>query len=403
MIWRESKPWLVPALVALSFTMIIAVFVKMIPTSNTWSFVDQVQGEDNSTSAIFKTLTINPQGDQRFMHAASIVPTHEGVLAVWYSGTYEGSRDAEITSSRFDGNNWSGTSAIANSDSLEDEIGLHVKSVANPVAFRHQNGELWLAFAVSRLSGWATCEILLKRSHDNGRTWSPATRLYASPFANISHLSKSPPVQMTGGLLGLPVYHEFLAKYPVFLVIDGKGRVVDKRRMGEGGYVGFQPTIVTKSETSAVAFFRRLRNNAPSIMMTKTEDAGQTWSTAVATNLPNPGGAVSAVRFESNRILLAFNDDPKLENNITLAVSDFEGVSWRRIGIVADEATEKSEKYKLTYPYILETQPGIFDLVFTRSPKAKYNHPKFKDEVERAIRHVRLSNEWIHTQVNRVQ
>lgn len=401
--WRINQTLLTIIFVSISFALITLVFLKMAPTSNTWSFTSNFQSRATATQPIFETLNVNPQGDKRFMHAASVVPIAEGIMAVWYSGTYEGSRDAEIISARFDGKNWQGKNVIANSDSLEDEIGLHVKSVANPVIFRHQNGELWLAFAASRLSGWATCEILLKRSQDNGNTWSPATRLYASPFANISHLSKSPPVHMTGGLIGLPIYHEFLAKYPVFLVIDAAGRVVDKRRMGEGGYVGFQPTIVTKSERSAVAFFRRLRDNAPSVMMTKTDDAGQTWSSAVATNLPNPGGAVSAVRFEKNQILLAFNDDPKLENNITLAVSDFDGMSWRRIGIVADEASEKSEKYKLTYPYILETQPGLFDLVFTKSPKRRYNQPNLKNEVERAIRHVRLNNEWIHSQLNKVQ
>jgi predicted neuraminidase len=401
--WRENNPWLATVLVVLSSSMIISILIKMSPTSQTWSFAQHVQAQDDSTRTIFETLNVNPQGEKRFMHAASVVKIPEGIMAVWYSGTYEGSRDAEIASSRFDGKNWHGMSPIANSDSLEDEIGLHVKSVANPVVFRHENGELWLVFAVSRLSGWATCEILLKRSQDDGKTWSPATRLYASAFANISHLTKSPPVQMNSGLIGLPVYHEFLAKYPVFLVIDASGRVVDKRRMGEGGYVGFQPTIVTKNEKSAVAFFRRLRDNTASVMMTKTEDAGQTWSTAVPTNLPNPGGAVSAVRFGNDQILLAFNDDPEFENNITLAVSDLEGLSWRRIGIIANEASEQSEKYKLTYPYLLETQPGLFDLVFTKSPKSEYNKPKFRDQIERAIRHVRISNEWINSQLSKVQ
>ena len=69
----------------------------------------------------------------------------------------------------------------------------------------------------------------------------------------MSHLTKSPPVLLSGGRIGLPAYEEMNWAFPVLLVLNDNGRVVDRRRMGNGGKVGFQPSIVVTGRTTAVA------------------------------------------------------------------------------------------------------------------------------------------------------
>ena len=103
---------------------------------------------------------------------------------------------------------------MTNSARVSRDIGITIKSLANPVPFRRSDNEIWLFFAASRLSGWATCEIELMRSFDNGVTWGPAERIYASPFFNLSHLTKSTPFLFSDGRIGLPVYQEISQKFP---------------------------------------------------------------------------------------------------------------------------------------------------------------------------------------------
>ena len=192
------------------------------------------------------------------------------------------------------------------------------------------------------------------RSRDNGLTWGPAERLYASPFLNISHLTKSSPVLLSGGRIGLPAYQQINRKFPVMLVLNESGRIVDRRRIGNGGEVGYQPSIVVTGRTTAIALIRRLRNSSlKKVLVSRTSDGGQTWSIPVPTNLPNPCGALSAIRYDDGHILLAFNDDPEIEHDVSLAISDLQGKEWQRLGALV-RVTSPTDKELVMYPYLIE-------------------------------------------------
>jgi predicted neuraminidase len=270
---------------------------------------------------------------------------------------------------------------VTNSTRVSHDIGITIKSLANPVPFRRSDKEIWLFFAASRLSGWATCEIAMTRSFDNGLTWQPAERIYASPFFNMSHLTKSVPILFSDGRIGLPVYQEMNRKFPVLVVLNQDGRVIDRRRMGHGGKIGYQPSIVPTGPSTAIAFVRRLKSRLPrSILMSRTADGGKTWTPPRPIDLPNPGGPISAIRYDQSRILLAFNDDPDTERNITLALTDLNGKSFQRVGVVARMEVNE-EKYTVAYPYLIASAPGQFDIVYSRPLKS--------------INHVRVSSAWV--------
>jgi len=349
---------------------------KMSPRTEPWTFAVNVPQTPVVGALDTSSEIITSPGDNRFVHGASVIATPDGLLATWYRATYEGAYDAELVSSRFDGSRWSPDAVVTNSARVSHDFGITIKSLANPVSFRRSENEIWLFFAASKLSGWATCEIGLIRSFDNGRTWGAAERLQASPFLNMSHLTKSVPILFSDGRIGLPAYHEMNRKYPVLLVLDKDGRVVDRRRMGDGGKVGYQPSIVPTGPATAIAFVRRLKSARPqSILISRTTDGGKTWTPPSPIDLPNPGGPISAIRYDASHILLAFNDDPKIERNITLALTDLEGKTFERVGVVA-RMGEDNEKSAVTYPYLIESAPGQFDIVYSR-PLKTINHVRF--------------------------
>jgi len=364
-----------------SVVLIVILFHRMAPVSGPWTFVVEVPQTPIRGDLELQSAVVTPPHEADFVHAASLISTSTGLLAFWYRAVYEGAANAELVSSSFDGLRWSPTSVVTNSGRVSRDIGITIKSLANPVPFRRSDSEIWLFFSASRLSGWATCEVMLMRSHDNGLTWEPAERLYTSPFLNISHLTKSPPVLFSDGRIGLPAYQELNRKFPVMLVLNADGRVIDRRRMGHGGKVGIQPSIVVTGESTAVAFIRRLEGSSVQrVLVSRTSDGGQTWSPPVPTNLPNPGSAVSAIRYDASHILLAFNDDPELRSDIKLAISDLEGIYWQRIGTLA-VVNKDGPSDRVMYPYLIESQPGQFDLVYSR--------------ILKAIDHVHFSSAWV--------
>ncbi len=375
--------------IACSVVLSALLLYKMTNRVEPWTFVVDVPQAPVRGDLQIHAATITPPDEKDFVHGPSLIQTPAGLLAFWYRAVYEGAANAEIVSARFDGTRWSPTAVVKDSSAVTRDIGLTVKSLANPVAFRRSANEIWLFFAASRLSGWATCEIILVRSTDNGQTWGPAQRLYASPFLNMSHLTKSLPIRLSGDRIALPAYHEMNRKYPIMLVLDSNGRVVDKVRMGNGGTVGYQPAIVPTSPTTAIAFVRRLNSFRPqSILITRTTDAGRTWTPVAPIDLPNPGGPIAAIRYDETRILLAFNDDPKDESNVKLAFSNLDGTSFRRIGTLV-QVNDQVKGDATAYPFLLESEPGQFDVVFSRPPP------------QHVIDHVRVSSAWIEQNLER--
>ncbi|MBS0235213.1 MAG: exo-alpha-sialidase [Proteobacteria bacterium] len=353
----------------------------MAPQNAPWTFAINIPDTPVRGALEPSGEVITPTGDHNFVHAASAVETPDGVLAFWYRALYEGAANAEIVSARFDGARWSKPRVVTDSARVSGDIAMTIKSLANPVPFRRSDKEIWLFFAASRLSGWATCEIELVRSLDNGETWGPAERIYASPFLNLSHLTKSTPFLFTDGRIGLPVYQEMNRKFPVLLVLNQDGKVVDRRRIGGGGKVGYQPMIVPTGPSTAIVFVRRLRHASPhKILMSRTDDGGKSWTPPAPIDLPNPSGPISAIRYDASHILMAFNDDPETERNITLALTDLEGKTFRRVGVVA-RTDNMLKKSNVAYPFLISSASGQYDVVYSR-PMGTINH-------------VRVSSAWI--------
>lgn len=365
-----------------SAALMVLLFQKMAPRSEPWTFAVSIPEQPVRGPLDLSSEVVTPKGESEFVHGASVVAMPNGGLqAFWYRAPYEGANNAELVSALFDGKQWSPTRVVTTSARVSHDLAITVKSLANPVPFRRSDKEIWLFFATSRLSGWATCEIGLMRSFDNGATWGPAERIYATPFFNISHLTKSTPFLFSDGRIGLPVYQEMNRKFPVLLVLDADGRVIDRRRMGKAGKIGYQPMIVPTGPSTAIAFVRPLKSRRPrEILISRTTDGGQTWTPATPTGLPNPGGPISAIRYDATHILMAFNDDAEMERNITLALADLDGKTFRRVGVIARMDREE-KRHTVAYPFLIQSRPGQFDVMYSRPLKT--------------INHVRVSSAWI--------
>jgi len=314
------------------------------------------------------------------VHAASLVETSGGdVLAVWYGGSEEGAKDVALYGAVLGrtAREWRKTGILASRSQTAADLGRYIKKLGNPVMLRDAKGRLWLFYVSVSIGGWSGSSINYRTSDDSGSTWNPAQRLVTSPFLNISTLVKGTPFLYRGGSIGLPVYHEFIGKFGELLVLDNTGSVLDKVRLTYGRH-SLQPVICPLDSERAAAFLRYAGPPPGRILATWTRDGGESWDAAIKVDLPNPNAAITGLRYGEGRIFLVYNHLERDRYNLSLAVSEDEGRTWRRVYAFEDNPSPPLGKRRseFSYPYMIRTHSGRFHLVYTWQ-KTRIKHVSF--------------------------
>jgi len=218
-------------------------------------------------------------------------------------------------------------------------------------------------------------------SEDEGETWGPPRRLVASPFFNISTLVKGAPLLFSDGATGLPVYHEFLGKFGELLRLDTAGHVIQKTRLS-WGQSSLQPVIVPRSQAEAVGFMRYAGDPPNRILMIRTSDGGAHWSAPVKTALPNPNAAIAGVLLADGRLLLAFNNAGENREDLSLAISEDFGSTWRIARrLEGDPGSPGAPVPEYSYPWIMQDGAGEIHVLYTWGRSR--------------IKHVRFNRAWL--------
>ena len=316
--------------------------------------------------ALFQQEEISGGQQLPMVHVASLAELPSGMLAaVWYGGAAECSSDVKIFySEREPYSSWSAPHAIMTRAQAEKDLGRPVKSLGNAVLLANPDGSLRLIFVTIAMGKWSGSQLNTCASKDGGLTWSKAERLTLSPFFNFSELVRNRPIPMVGGGWCVPVYQEFLGKFPELLwlkEVDGK-LTATKTRIA-GGCSSFQPSLVPLAARRAVVMLRDY-TSARKISLSRSEDGGVNWSKPVPTNLPNPDAGISSLRLSDGKLLMAYNDSTTDRSNLSLALSGDEGLSWKKIAVLENESGKS-----FSYPYLLHSSDGLIHMAYTWKSK----------------------------------
>jgi predicted neuraminidase len=325
-----------------------------------------------------------PQGTTAFAHVSSLCELDDGRLAaVWCGGSREGARDVAVwlaTRGPLTNDPWSSPRPVVTRASAAQETFRFVRKVGNALLVAGQDGRLTLVYVSVGVGGWSGSSLNIKQSVDGGESWSPSQRLGLSPFFNVSELVKNNAQPLTDGGWAVPVYHEAFGKFPEVLWLHQvPGRVEAVKSRPFGGRTAFQPALVALDSQRALMLCRAA-GSAPEIHITRTSDAGRHWTVPRPGGLPNPNSGLGAVRLSDGRLLLAFNDSNAGRENLRLALSNDEGVTWRRAGTLVEEPGEE-----FSYPFLLQTSDGLVHVTYTWK--------------RRNIRHVTFNLAWLDSQV----
>lgn len=293
-------------------------------------------------------------------HAATLAQLADGRLAAaWFAGSREGAADVAVWFATLDAKGWSEPRAIATRESTAGATWAYVRKLGNPVLHR-EGGNLHLWYVSAAVGGWAGSSINHAVSTDDGATWGPARQLVTSPFFNISTLVRTPPLPLADGGLGLPVYHEFIAKHGEWLRLGPDGRILGKERLSQPRST-IQPAVAALDAQRAVAFLRDAGPGPGRVRVATSADGGRTWPAGEALALPNPNSSVALLRLASGRLLLAGNPESGREA-LLLWLSADEGQTWRQVR-VAESAPDGGAEF--SYPALLLDREGRIHLAYT--------------------------------------
>ncbi|MEM9270780.1 MAG: exo-alpha-sialidase, partial [Pseudomonadota bacterium] len=287
-------------------------------------------------------------------HSPGIVVEEDGFRILWFEGSAEAQADVNVKGAQFTRTDagWrdAESGAYLTRDGLSERMdpAQIVVTLGNTIENEARPGGMWAT--VASVGGWAMASIV-----DVPAT-GVARKLNLSPVLGRSNLVKSPMVAFADGSMGLPAYFEMGSTYGILARFDTDGRVRDTRRMAGWGKP-IQPMIVTLTEIRAVAFLRDF-DPSQKLLISRTEDGGQTWSPVEPREVFNPSSPVAALGLGEGRILMALNDLAVRPDVLRLVLSEDEGESWR-------ELAQFEEAGALRYPMLRWLRTG--EIVFSYS------------------------------------
>lgn len=108
-------------------------------------------------------------------------------------------------------------------------------------------------------------------------------------------------------------------------------------------------SVAELSQPGHVLMF--FRSRAGVMYASRSRDAGNTWSVAVQTQIPNPDSKSQLLRLTSGHLALAFNAHGKLHRPhrrvrslLDVALSGDEGLTWTRVARLDAEFDEVSKR-----------------------------------------------------------
>jgi len=296
-------------------------------------------------------------------HASSLLQLKDGeFLATWFAGTKEGKSDVAIWIARRDKDGWTAPETI---------VKLGYESHWNPVLFRTGNDEINLYFKTgAKISDWVTW---VMHSKDEGINWSQPEELVPGDHSGGRGPVKNKPIMLTDGTIAAPasverkIWEAFvdLSKdngysWTRSTAIPMPNIAIDDKH--SGNHFGLiQPTMW---ESSPGKVHMLLRSNNGFIYRSDSEDNGQSWCKAYATELPNNNSGIDLAKLKDGTLALVYNFSTENWGNrckLLLAFSHDNGQTWPEKRILDYSPVKETNgiKVEFSYPAIIALDNGL--------------------------------------------
>jgi predicted neuraminidase len=311
---------------------------------------------DNNSGVLIKSEFIYSKSDVSFpsCHASTIAETPVGLVVAWFGGTHEKNKDVGIWLSRNIDGKWTKPVEVANgvqNDNLR-------YPTWNPVLYASEAAlVLFYKVGPSPSAWWGE----MKNSVDNGKTWSPSTRLPDQIWGPV----KNKPVLLENGRLLCPSSSENRGWRVHMEWTPDLGKTWQRTEVLNSGdtLAAIQPCILTHPGGKLQILCRTKRDR---IYTAWSNDNGETWTKPEPTGLPNNNSGIDAVTLKDGRQLLVYNHldlrkNKGGRNKLHLAVSK-DGINWEAVTILENDPSPEGE---YSYPAIIQSLDGLVHITYT--------------------------------------
>jgi predicted neuraminidase len=375
--------------------------------------------------------------DHRHNHSSCVVECPDGqLLACWYRGSGERRADdvAVLGARRKPGaRGWSEPFVMADYPGFPD---------CNPCMLVDPKGRLWLFWVVILANEWHTALLMSRRaekySGHGPPEWSyerpillkpgpeftrtvqdsverdlaridtfpaeqrPLVRQYLERrrsnaadkyFNRMGWMPRAHPVVLEGKRLLLPLYSDGFDFSLVAISEDwGETWRASGPIVGDGPV---QPSLVRRDDGTLVAYMRDNGTGPQRLQVSESKDAGETWTPAVDSEIPNPGSGAEALRLRSGLWMLIYNDTERGRHSLAVSLSDDEGRTWRRTRHLERDLTAEDPD-TFAYPSLLQARDGTLHATYSYTLGGRRAKPDAQGRALReCIKHVHFNEAWV--------
>jgi predicted neuraminidase len=214
-------------------------------------------------------------------------------------------------------------------------------------------------------------------------------------FRRLGWMTRAHPYVLDGLRLIVPLYSDGF-DLSLMAITDDWGATW-KTSAPLVGLGNIQPSLARRKDGSLVAY---MRDNGPPpkrLMISRSTDRGETWSTVEDTELPNPGSGAEVLVLQDGRWVLAYNDLEQGRYSLAISMSEDEGRTWRWTRhLERDTSADPRQRGEYHYPSIIQAADGTLHATYSYfAPPASVTPDAQKRLPRKSIKHAHFNEAWI--------
>ena len=370
-------------------------------------------------------------------HASTVVELPSGDLFVcWFHGSGERTADDVVVRGarlRKGSRTWSAPFLLADTPGYPD---------TNPTLFLDPKKRLWLLWPTILANEWHTALMKYKIASDyegdGVPRWETSEVLHVTPgdeFAatvtreadrllagqpadertkahvaalkskaadklsrRLGWMTRAHPYVLEGTRLLVPLYSDGFS-FSLMAISDDWGATW-KTSTPLVGFGNIQPSLARQKDGTLVAY---MRDNGPPpkrLMVSRSTDRGETWSTVEDSDVPNPGTGAEVIVLANGNWVLIYNDLERGRYSLAVSLSEDEGRTWPWTRHLERDPASSDEQQlgQYHYPSIIQAADGTLHATYSFfAAPASATRDGENRLVRKAIKHSHFNESWIRS------
>jgi predicted neuraminidase len=215
-------------------------------------------------------------------------------------------------------------------------------------------------------------------------------------YRRLGWMTRAHPYILDGTRLIVPLYSDGFS-FSLMAISDDWGATW-KTSLPLVGRGNIQPSLARRKDGTLVAY---MRDNGPApkrLMVSRSTDRGETWSTVEDSDLPNPGSGAEVLALSNGHWVLIYNDLERGRYSLAVSLSEDEGRTWPWTRHLERDpaSTDEQRLGQYHYPSIIQAADGTLHATYSYFAPPGSVAPDGEGRLPRkSIKHAHFNEAWV--------